>query len=156
MSKHIKTNALRILDKNKIPYKILIYECEEFIDAVQIANICKVPVERSFKTLIAQGKSGKYYIFVMRADKHIELKKAAICANEKSISLIPTKECLKVSGYKRGSVSPVGTKKLYETFFHEDMKKFETIFVSGGKKGISIEVNPNELANIINAKFAEF
>ena len=56
--KDVKTNAMRILDRNKVSYKVNTYECEEFIDGVHIADMLGQPHESTFKTLVAQGKSG--------------------------------------------------------------------------------------------------
>ena len=66
MAKEVKTNAMRILDKNKIPYELLSYECDEFIDGLHTAEKTGAPVEQSFKTLVMQGKSKQYYVFVLR------------------------------------------------------------------------------------------
>ena len=63
--KEIKTNAMRILEKNKIPYEVLQYECDEFIDGLHTAQKTGAPVEQSFKTLIVQGKSKEYYVVVI-------------------------------------------------------------------------------------------
>ena len=75
--KEIKTNAMRILEKNKIPYEVLQYECDEFIDGLHTAQKTGAPVEQSFKTLIVQGKSKEYYVVVIPIALEIDLKKAA-------------------------------------------------------------------------------
>ena len=74
MGKEVKTNAMRILDKNKIPYEILNYECGEFIDGLHTAEATGAPVEQSFKTLVMQGKSGQYYVFVIPIADEVDLK----------------------------------------------------------------------------------
>ena len=63
--KEVKTNAMRILDKNKIFYETINYECDEFIDGLHTAEKTGAPVEQSFKTLVAQGKSKEYYVLVI-------------------------------------------------------------------------------------------
>ena len=77
MGKEVKTNAMRILDKNKIPYEILNYECGEFIDGLHTAEATGAPVEQSFKTLVMQGKSRQYYVFVIPIADEVDLKAAA-------------------------------------------------------------------------------
>ena len=88
MAKEVKTNAMRILDKNKIPYELLSYECDEFIDGLHTAEKTGAPVEQSFKTLVAQGKSKAYYVFVVPIAEEVDLKLAAKVAGEKSIEMI--------------------------------------------------------------------
>ena len=63
--KELKTNAMRILEKNKVPYEAIQYECEEFIDGLHTAQKTGAPVEQSFKTLVVQGKSREYYVLVI-------------------------------------------------------------------------------------------
>ena len=85
--KEIKTNAMRILEKNKIPYETIQYECEEFIDGLHTAQKTGAPVEQSFKTLVVQGKSKEYYVLVIPIAEEIDLKKAARVLKEKSIEM---------------------------------------------------------------------
>lgn len=151
-----KTNAMRILDTHKIPYEVQTYECDDFIDGIQIADLTNTPHELSFKTLILQGKSKDYYVFVVPIEGHIDLKQAAKLAGEKNLELIPTKDCLKVSGYIRGSVSPIGMKKQYATFIHISAQQYNEIYISGGKQGIKLKVNPQQVAELLQAPFAEF
>ena len=97
--KEIKTNAMRILEKNKIPYEVLQYECDEFIDGLHTAQKTGAPVEQSFKTLIVQGKSKEYYVVVIPIALEIDLKKAAKAVGEKNVELIHVKDITKVSDY---------------------------------------------------------
>lgn len=154
--KKVKTNAMRILDTHKIDYEVLTYECDEFVDALQVAELTNTPHEQSFKTLILQGKSQDFYVFVVPIEGHIDLKQASKLAGEKNMALIPTKDCLSVSGYARGTVSPIGMKKQYKTFIHESAKQYEAVYLSGGKKGITLKVNPHEVSELLKAPFGEF
>ena len=81
--KEIKTNAMRILERQKIPYQVLQYECEEFIDGMHSAELTGAPVDQSCKTLVAKGKSGQFYVFVITIAKVVDLKKAARPVGEK-------------------------------------------------------------------------
>ena len=85
MGKEVKTNAMRILDRNKISYTVNTYECEEFVDGIHIADQLGQSYEQSFKTLVTVGKSNAYYVFVIPIDKEIDMKKAAKEVNEKNI-----------------------------------------------------------------------
>lgn len=154
--KEVKTNAMRILDKNKISYETINYECDEFIDGLHTAEKTGAPVEQSFKTLVAQGKSKEYYVLVIPIAEEVDLKKAAKVLGEKSIEMIHVKDITKVTGYVRGGCSPLGMKKLYPTIIQESAETFDLIYVSGGRIGFTIKVNPQELARVVNAKFADF
>lgn len=154
--KEVKTNAMRILDKNKIFYETINYECDEFIDGLHTAEKTGAPVEQSFKTLVAQGKSKEYYVLVIPIAEEVDLKKAAKVLGEKSIEMIHVKDITKVTGYVRGGCSPLGMKKLYPTIIQESVETFDMIYVSGGRIGSTIKVNPQELARVVNAKFADF
>ena len=90
--KEIKTNAMRILDREKVSYQVLQYECGEFIDGMHSAELTGAPVEQSFKTLVAKGKSGQYYVFVLPIAKEVDLKKAARTVGEKSVEMIHVKD----------------------------------------------------------------
>ena len=105
MGKELKTNAMRFLDKSKIPYTVNTYECDEFIDGVTVANALGQPVDVTFKTLVAKGKSGSYYCFLLPVDKELDLKKAAKSVEEKSVELLHVKDINAVTGYVRGGCS---------------------------------------------------
>ncbi|MFA9463216.1 MAG: Cys-tRNA(Pro) deacylase [Velocimicrobium sp.] len=155
MGKEIKTNAMRILDKNKMKYKMYQYESDGFLDGVTVANKLGQSLDVTFKTLVAQGKSKEYYVFVIPVAKELELKKAAKAVSEKSVELIPVKEITSVSGYVRGGCSPIGMKKQYKTIIHRSALERESIIFSGGRIGTQIEMNPKELLDLIHAGEAD-
>lgn len=151
-----KTNAMRILDKNKIVYKTKTYECDEFIDGIHVADLNGDPYDQSFKTLVTVGKTGGYYVFVLPIDKEIDFKKAAKLVGEKSIEMIHVKDINAITGYIRGGCTPLGMKKLYPTVIHESARKYNEIIISGGKLGVQIILNPEDLAKVTNAMFGDF
>lgn len=153
MSKEVKTNAMRILDKHHISYEIIQYECDTFIDGLHTAEKTGTPVEQSFKTLVAQGKSRQYYVFVVPIAEEVQLKQAAKAVGEKSIELIPVKEITKITGYVRGGCSPLGMKKQFPTIIHKSAENYDKIYVSGGRLGTTICLNPKELAQVTGARF---
>lgn len=154
--KEIKTNAMRILDRNKISYQVLQYECDEFIDGLHTAEKTGAPVEQSFKTLVLQGKSGQYYVFVLPIAEEIYLKTAAKLAGEKSIEMIPVKDITAITGYVRGGCSPLGMKKNYPVFLHESAMKYDRIYISGGRIGTTLCLAPGDLAAVTGARTGEF
>lgn len=153
--KEVKTNAMRILDKNKVKYEAVAYECDEFIDGVHIADKLNQPYEISFKTLVTVGKTGNYYVFVLPIDKEVDFKKAAKCAGEKSVEMLHVKDINAVTGYIRGGCTPIGMKKLYKTFVHESAKEFDKIVISGGQLGLQIHLNPEDLIRVINGTYVD-
>lgn len=155
MAKETKTNAMRILDKNKITYEIKTYECDEFIDGVHIADQLGQPYERSFKTLVTVGKSKNYFVFVIPVDQELNLKAAAKAVGEKNVEMIHVKDINAVTGYIRGGCTPVGMKKQYPTVIHESAVTFDTIIISGGRIGTQIILNPQDLIKVTRGKFAD-
>ena len=154
MKKEAKTNAMRILDRNKISYKEHLYESDGFADGVTIANKLNQPTERVFKTLVAVGKSRNYYVFVGPVAEELNLKAAAAAVGEKSVEMIHVKDINSVTGYIRGGCSPIGMKKQFKTVINDSAQNFDNIIFSGGRRGAQIEMNPNELADLIGADFA--
>ena len=154
MSK-VKTNAMRILDSNKIEYKILSYETKkgEHIDGVEVAHQIGRDVSEVYKTLVAQGTSKELYVFVIPVAKELNLKQAAIISKEKKVEMIHVNDIMKHTGYIRGGCSPIGQKREYKTFIHESAKELEFIIVSAGKIGYQIKINPTDLINVISGKF---
>lgn len=153
--KEVKTNAMRILDKNKISYQVNTYECDEFIDGVHIADKLNQPYEISFKTLVAVGKSKAKYVFVIPVDKEIDFKKAAKMVGEKSVELVPVKEIQGLTGYIRGGCTPIGMKKLFPTVIQESAKNYEKIIVSGGKLGLQLELSPKDLCKVVKGEYGD-
>lgn len=155
MGKEVKTNAMRILDKNKIKYEMYQYESDGFLDGVSVANKLSLPLEATFKTLVAQGKSLEYYVFVIPVAEEVELKKAAKAVGEKSVELIPVKELTKITGYVRGGCSPLGMKKQFKTVIHQSALELEQIIFSGGRLGAQIRMQPKELLDLIRGTTAD-
>lgn len=153
--KEIKTNAMRILDKLKIAYKVNFYECDEFIDGMHIADKLGQSYDSSFKTLVTVGKSKQYYVFALPVDRELDMKKAAKTVGEKSLEMVAVKDINAVTGYIRGGCTPIGMKKLYKTVIHASALDFDEIIVSGGKLGTQLQLKPQDLAKACNAVFED-
>ena len=152
-NKEIKTNAMRILERNKIAYRHYTYECEEFTDAIQIADMLGLPYEKVYKTLVTAGSGGNYYVFVIPIAKELDLKKAAKSVGEKSVSMIPVKDINRVTGYIRGGCTAIGMKKQYVTRVDRSAEQLERIIVSGGRIGSQIELAPKDLLAASQAEY---
>ncbi len=155
MGKEVKTNAMRILDRNKIAYKINTYECDNFIDGKSIADMLGQDYNITFKTLVLIGKSNQYYVFVIPIAEELDMKKAAKIAGEKSLEMVHVKDINKVTGYIRGGCTPIGMKKQYPVFLHESSKQYNSIIISGGRLGTQIFLNPNDLLKVTGGKYAD-
>ena len=153
MGKEAKTNAMRILDKNKIPYEMNTYTCDEFIDGCHIADQLGQPYERSFKTLVTVGKSKNYFVFAIPVDKELNLKAAAKAAGEKNVELIHVKDINAITGYIRGGCSPIGMKKKFPTYIEETAQLYDTIMVSAGQRGVQVTVSPEDLREYVDGIF---
>ena len=150
--KNQKTNAMRILDKNKIPYRANYYECEEFIDGIHIADMLSQSYEISFKTLVAVGRSSEYFVFVLPIHRELDLKKAAKSVGEKSVSLLHVKDIRDVTGYIRGGCTAIGMKKQYRTVIDNSALSFGEIIISGGALGVQLFISPSDFLKVTKAK----
>lgn len=150
-----KTNVMRILDKQKIAYQHRCYHAEEPFDGVTAARKLGIPEEQVFKTLVTEAKSGEHYVFVIPVAEELDLKKAARAVHEKAVQMLPLKALLGLTGYLRGGCSPIGMKKQFHTVLDETAVLFDTIHVSGGRRGVQIELSPDELCALIGAEYAE-
>ena len=155
MGREVKTNAVRILDRNKIDYELKQYECDDFKDGVSIADMLGQSYDMSFKTLVTVGKSGKYYVFAIPVDKEMDMKKAAKSVGEKSVEMLHVKDINAVTGYIRGGCTPIGMKKNYPTVINESAKEHEKIIVSGGRLGLQIILKPDDLLKVTNGKYED-
>ncbi len=144
MKNNDKTNVMRVLDARKISYTSHTYEQDASMSGGEIAAMLGEDADKVFKTLVTQGKSGQYYVFVVPVGGGLDLKKAAKAAGEKSVSMIRQKELLPLTGYVHGGCSPIGMKKQYEK-----------MFVSAGKVGAQIELSPLDLAAAAGCGFAD-
>ena len=154
--KEEKTNVMRTLEQKKIPYTAYTYPTEGgAMDGVSVAAYLGVDPEEVFKTLVAKGASGQYYVFDIPVAESLDLKKAAKAVGEKSIAMLPQKELLPLTGYVNGGCSPVGMKKPFPTVFHETAEILDRIMVSAGKIGFQIQCRPEDLLALVGATTAD-
>ena len=150
-----KTNAMRMLDRAKVPYRVYTYDHSDGkIDGVSVAQKLGQDVNAVFKTLVTRGHSGGYFVFVLPVAQELDLKKAAKAVGEKSVEMIHVAEINKVTGYIRGGCSPVGMKKSYPTVFDRSVEGLPTVIVSGGRIGCQIEADPRLLLPLVRATTA--
>ena len=146
---------MRVLDGKKITYESHSYTPDATMSGEEIAGILGENPTKVFKTLVTQGKSGAYYVFVVPVKEELDLKKAAYASGEKAVSMIKQKELLSLTGYVHGGCSPIGMKKQLPTFIHKTARQLDKIFVSAGKVGLQIELAPDDLINVAGCKEAD-
>ncbi len=151
----VKTNAVRLLENGKIPFKLYEYDIADGrIDGKSIAEKIGESPDQVFKTLVTQAPPGKeYFVFVIPASGELDLKKAARACDKKSIEMIPLKTLFPLTGYVHGGCSPVGMKKQFRTYIDETAVLFDYICVSGGRVGTNLGINPEILAEFVQAEF---
>ncbi len=150
-----KTNAMRMLEKAKITYQFHEYDHEDgAIDGVSVAEKLQQNPDQVFKTLVTQGASRQFYVFVIPVAKELDLKKAAKAVKEKNVAMLAVADLLKTTGYIRGGCSPIGMKKQFVTVVDESAQKQDTIMVSAGRIGAQVQLSPMDLAAVTGAVFA--
>ena len=151
-----KTNAVRLVEQAGISCKEQFYEYQEDdLSGMHAAQVLGMPPEQGFKTLEARGPKTGIHVYCIPVCCELDLKKAARVAGDKSMELVAVKELLPLTGYIRGGCSPVGMKKQYPTFLDETCILFEEIAVSAGERGHQMLLNPEDLAKITNATYAD-
>jgi Cys-tRNA(Pro)/Cys-tRNA(Cys) deacylase len=154
-AKEIKTNAMRILERAGIAFRTIQYECENFTDAVAIADLLGEPYEKVYKTLVTVGDDRQYYVFVIPIAEELDMKKAARSVGAKSVSMIHVKDINAVTGYIRGGCTAIGMKKQYVTRVDQSAEELPEMIVSGGRIGTQLELAPSDLLSASGAKYAD-
>ena len=147
-----KTNAMRILEKEGVEYRVYTYDGGA-LSGVEVAAALGEDVDRVYKTLVTTAGPGKFYVFVIPVAAELDLKKAAKAAGQKAVEMLPQKQLLPTTGYIHGGCSPVGMKKLFPTFF-DSSAEGKTIFVSAGRVGMQAELACSDLVRITGGSFA--
>ena len=156
MKKIEKTNAARLLDRAKIPYKLIPYEFDENDLAAQhVADSLGQDIARVFKTLVLHGDRTGYLVCVIPGNCEVDLKALAKVSGNKKVEMIPMKDLLGVTGYIRGGCSPIGMKKAFPPYFHATALEFDTIYVSAGVRGLQVEISPSDLIAFVCASVAD-
>jgi Cys-tRNA(Pro)/Cys-tRNA(Cys) deacylase len=148
-----KTNAVRLLDKEKIGYRLIPYEVDESdLSAVHVAEQLHETVEQVFKTLVLKGDKSGYFVCIIPGNEELDLKMVAKISGNKSCDMIPMKDLLGVTGYIRGACSPIGMKKKFPACIDSSCKNHDFIYVSAGKRGLQIRIKPDDLIKTADMK----
>jgi Cys-tRNA(Pro)/Cys-tRNA(Cys) deacylase len=151
-----KTNAARFLDRMQVDYQLVEYEVDESdLSAESVAKKVNLPQEQVFKTLVARGDKTGILLACVPAGTELDLKGMAAVSGNKKIEMVPVKEIEPLTGYIRGGVSPIGTRKLYPLYMDESAARHPYISVSAGVRGCQLLVNPKRLSELLNAKIGQ-
>lgn len=151
--KEKKTNAVRILDSLGIVYKLHTYEVDpDNLAADHVAELLGEPIERVYKTIVLKGTKSGPIVCVVAGNREVDLKKAAKVSGNKSVEPLPLKELLPTTGYIRGGCTALGMKKKFPVYVSEEMKDFDSIFVSAGIRGMQIELSPADYLRATGGK----
>lgn len=154
MAEAVKTNVMRILEREGISHLVHTYSPDTGIDGVSVARALGQDPQAVFKTLVTQGKSRALFVFVIPVAATLNLKRAAAACGEKAIDMLPQKLLLPSTGYVHGGCSPIGMKKALPTFIDETAQLFDAICVSAGKIGAQVELAPDDLCRVSGAVYA--
>lgn len=154
--KQVKTNAIRIVEQKKIPYQEHTYTfSENDLGAKHVAEELNQNEAQIFKTLVAVGNKTGPVVAVIPSNQELDLKKIAKESGNKKVEMLHLKDLENLTGYIRGGCSLVGMKKLFPTYFDQSALNFATIMVSAGKRGVQMELAPNDLAGLVRGKFVD-
>lgn len=156
MAKISKTNAMRQLDQAGIEYEVLEYEySEDDLSGNHAAEFLGISEDEMFKTLVTRSDNNLLSVFVIPVSQNLDLKKAAVASGHKKVEMIHVKELVGLTGYMRGGCSPIGMKKAYPTYIDETCELYDTIYVSAGKRGEMLAINPAVLLDFVGASTAD-
>ena len=145
-----KTNAMRMVEQHKVPYKEYEFAwSEDHLSAESVAESLGIEKGRIFKTLVTVGNKTGPVVAVIPGNQELDLKKLAKASGNKKVDLEAT------TGYIRGGCSPIGMKKQFPTYLAEEAQQYSAIIVSAGKRGMQIELAPEAILSLTNGQFAE-
>ena len=151
-----KTNAIRLIQQAKLPFREAFYEYDESdLSGTHAAEAVGMPPEQVFKTLVTRGDRTGINVFCIPVCCELDLKKAAKATGDKKIEMVAVKELLSLTGYIRGGCSPIGMKKKYPTFVDETAILWDEIAVSAGARGHQMILNPEQLVEYIGANLMD-
>lgn len=151
----VKTNVMRILERQKIAYNHYCYEGTGAVSGIEVAAALGEDADRVFKTLVTVSKSRRYYVFMIPVAAELNLKKAAAAVGEKDVEMLKQKDLLPLTGYVHGGCSPIGMKKQFPTVVHSSAENYATIIYSAGKVGYQVETSLASLQKIIGCVTAD-
>ncbi len=151
------TPAIKLAQKHKINHSVHEYEHDANCDSYgkEAAEKLGLDEHRVFKTLVVKTADNQLAVAVIPVPNMLSMKRMAKALGAKKAVMADKNEVLRSTGYVLGGVSPLGQKKRLKTVIDTSAKKFSTIYVSAGRRGLDLELNPEDLRKLLNAVFAE-
>lgn len=147
---------MRMLERQGIAYQMNRYEVTDaHIDGEHVATTIGVEPSYVFKTLVLENVQHTYYVFVISVNQTLDMKKAAQAVGEKKLHLLPLNQLKPVTGYIRGGCSPIGMKQMFSTVVDAEATKLEMIYISGGERGLQIQLNVSDLVKVTHAQVVD-
>lgn len=154
--KIVKTNAIRMVEQKKIPYTEHEYEWDEsHLSASSVAEQLPESQSRIFKTLVAVGNVTGPLVAVIPGEAELNLKKLAKVSGNKKVEMLHLKDLEATTGYIRGGCSPIGMKRLFPTYLDQIAESYEQIIVSAGRRGLQMELAPQDICALTSGQFAD-
>ncbi len=145
----MKTNAARILDRLKVDYDILEYTVDpDDLAAESTADKLALPHNQVFKTLVARGDHNGVCLAVIPGNSQLDLKALARLAGDRKSETVALQQVQPLTGYIRGGVTALGTKKNYPVYVDESMLTFDKVAVSAGKQGFMLWLSPQDYLSV--------
>ncbi len=150
-----KTNAARLLDRAGVNYELRTYEIDEDdLSAMTVARKLELDTDAVFKTLVVRTNDNEILLACVPADTQLDGKALGSAAGAKKAELVALSEVQGLTGYIRGGVSPLGTKKPFRLFIDQTAQRQDKISISAGLRGLQIIITPADIAKIAGATIA--
>ena len=146
------TPATTVLEKAGVACTLHEYDYDPTADKIglQAAEALGVAPERLLKSLMA--KAGTQVVCVLvPSDREVSLKKLAAAAGTKDAAMLPAAEAERITGYRVGGISPFGQRKPPRVFVDNSVMAHATVLLNGGRRGLQIEIAPDDLIRLLNA-----
>lgn len=151
------TSAIKLLDENNVTYSMMEYPEDGPVAAVDVAKYFGFgdSARRLFKTLVTTDRKGGYYVFCLPGEKKLDLKKAAAFVGVSNLQMLKPDVFEELTGYVHGGCSPLGMRRELPTVVDASAREWETIYVSGGRVGLLIQIAPKILEEMVGANYAD-
>ena len=151
------TPAINLLKKHKVAFQLHEYAHDPSVDSYgeEAAQLLSLPAKQIFKTLVVELEDGKLAVGIVPVDGLLSVKSIARHMGHKKAKMADKDAVARSSGYVLGGVSPLGQKRLLPTVIDNSAKAFATMLVSGGRRGLDIELAPTDLARLCKASFGD-
>ena len=151
------TPGINVAKKAKITHKVHEYAHDSSSESygLEAAEKLGVPESRVFKTLVVSFDNKELAVGVIPVSSMLSMKLIAKAAGAKKAKMAEPSEVERSTGYVLGGVSPLGQKKRLKTIIDSSAKNHSTIYISAGRRGLEIELSPDDLIKLVNGDLAE-